>query len=110
MRTHHEVARFRCFYPRAWCHHKSGYFHRNYDFKKHLLHHHFVLRDSNVKRSKNLTDKLEHEGTCLCGKGMKAREWLIHIMARGSDGSPECEDLRKKRAEDAEASPTEFRI
>jgi hypothetical protein len=110
IRTHDKEARFRCFYPRTCCCHKSGYFHRRYDFRKHLLHHHFVLRDSSVKRSKNLTDKLEHEGTCPCGKRMKAREWLIHIIARGSDGSPECEDLRKKKAEDADVNPTESRI
>jgi hypothetical protein len=55
-----------------------------------------------MKRLKNLTDKLEHEGTCPCGKRMKAREWLIHIIARDSDGNLKCEDLRKKTAENTE--------
>jgi hypothetical protein len=58
-----------------------------------------------VKRLKNLTDKLEHEGTCPCGKRMKAREWLIHIISRNSDGSLECEDLREKNAEDTVVNP-----
>jgi hypothetical protein len=102
IRTHDREAKFRCFYPRACCPHKTGHFHRNYDFKKHLLHHHFILHDSNVKRLKNLTDKLEHEGTCPCGKRMKASEWLKHIFVRESDGSRECKDLSQKKANDAE--------
>jgi hypothetical protein len=97
-RTHDKKGRFKCFYPRAHCPHKSGYFHRQYDFKKHLLHDHFVLHNSSVKRMKNLTDKLNHEGTCLCGKRMKAGEWLNHIIARDAEGSFECPDLREKTA------------
>jgi hypothetical protein len=69
-----------------------------------------VLHDSNVKKLKNLTDKLEHEGTCPCGKRMKAREWLIHIFARDTDGNFACEYLRKKKAENAEVNPIESRI
>jgi hypothetical protein len=33
---------------------------------------------------------------------MKAREWLIHIIARNPDGRPQCEDLKKKMAENKE--------
>jgi hypothetical protein len=40
IRTHYKGARFKCLYPRTCCRHKSGYFHRNYDLKKHLLHRH----------------------------------------------------------------------
>jgi hypothetical protein len=109
-RIHDKESRFKCFYPRAFCHHKSSYFNRKEDFKKHLLHLHFILCDSNVKRLRNLTDKLEHEGTCPCGKRMKSREWLIHIIARDSDGSLECEDLRKKIMEAAEVDIAGSRI
>jgi hypothetical protein len=63
-----------------------------------------------VKRLRNLTDKLEHEGTCPCGKRMKSREWLIHIIARDSDGSLEREDVRKKIMEAAEVDMVGSRI
>jgi hypothetical protein len=97
-RTHDKEGRFKCLYPRSHCPHKSGHFHRQYDLKKHLLHDHFVLHSSSVKRMKNLTDKLDHVGTCHCGKRMKASEWLNHIMARDAEGSFECPDLREKTA------------
>jgi hypothetical protein len=109
-KTHDKEARFKCFYPRAYCHHKSGYFNRKYDFKRHLLHRHFILHDSNAKRLRNLTDKLEYEGTCPCGKRMKAREWLIHIVARDLNGMLECEDLKKKTGEDIDVITVESRI
>jgi hypothetical protein len=110
IRTHDRVARFKCFYPRACCPHHRGYFHRRYDLKKHLLHHHFILSDRNVKRFKNLTDKLEYEGTCPCGERMKAREWLVHIISRDAEGDLECKDLRKKTAENTEPNTAESRI
>jgi hypothetical protein len=96
MRTLDQEAKSKCFYPKACCRHKSGYFHKKYRFKKHLLHHHFALRESNVKRLKNLTDNLEHEGTCPREKRMKASEWLIHIFARDSVGKPECKDSGRR--------------
>jgi hypothetical protein len=101
IKTHNRKARFKCFYPRVCCRHKSGYFHRKYDLKKHLLHCHFILHDNNAKRLKSLTDKLDHEGACPCGKIMKAREWLKHIISRDSDGNLECKDLKKKTVESA---------
>jgi hypothetical protein len=42
---------------------------------------------------------------------MKAREWLIHIIARESDGSLEFDNgLRKKTAVHAEINMVESRI
>jgi hypothetical protein len=32
---------------------------------------------------------------------MKAREWLVHIILRDSEGGLECEDLKKNTVEDA---------
>jgi hypothetical protein len=33
---------------------------------------------------------------------MRSREWLIHIIERGSDGSLDCKDLKKKTEDDEE--------
>jgi hypothetical protein len=99
MRTHDSKGGFKCLYPRVYCPHVRGFFNRRHELKKHLLHKHFVLCDKNVKSLKSLTGKLEHEGTCPCGKRMKASEWLEHIVARDPYGSFECRDLRVKNAE-----------
>jgi hypothetical protein len=46
---------------------------------------------------KNLQQKLEHEGHCLCGKRMVAQEWLEHIVKRDKkNGQYSCTDLREK--------------
>jgi hypothetical protein len=93
MRTHDEVARFQCIYPRSHCLHRSGNFNRQYDFKKHLLHTHFLLLDHNVKRINSLGEKMKHEGVCPCGRRMKAEEWLAHILTKDATGRYICPDL-----------------
>lgn len=45
LRTHLEITRFECPFPREICPHKQGQFNRPYDFKKHLLHGHFIFDD-----------------------------------------------------------------
>lgn len=91
LRTHQEVARFTCPYPRDRCPHKRGQFNRPYDFKKHLLHAHFTFDDQKRVRSfRNLRSKLAHTGTCACGRRFTANEWLDeHVL----DGQLRCELL-----------------
>lgn len=91
LRTHQEVARFTCPYPRDRCPHKRGQFNRPYDFKKHLLHAHFTFDDQKRVRSfRNLRSKLAHTGTCACGRRFTASEWLDeHVL----DGQMRCELL-----------------
>lgn len=82
LRTHQEVARFVCPFPRADCPHKRGQFNRPYDFKKHLLHGHFVFDDQKTVRSfRDLMSKLSYRGTCHCGMRFVARDWLEdHVL------------------------------
>jgi hypothetical protein len=97
MRIHEPVSRFQCLYPRELCPHKSGFFNRQYDFKKHLLHCHFAFNDPTVKRFNSLTEKLDHDGWCLCGRMMTAREFLAnHIMEKDENGLFRCSDLKAK--------------
>lgn len=96
MRIHEDVSRFRCIYPRDHCAHKTGYFNRQYDYKKHLLHSHFTFGDANVKRFNGLNEKLVHEGRCPCGETMSADAWLDHITRQDSQGYYVCQDLRMK--------------
>jgi hypothetical protein len=62
----------------------------------HLLDAHSALNNTHGREMKNLNEKLRHEGTCPCGRRMKASEWLVHIIARDADGNRECHDLREK--------------
>lgn len=81
MRTHQTVARFTCKFPRSQCRHKTGRFNRPYDFKKHLLNRHFRFDNPEVKKLHNLSDKLDHWGTCPCGLRFVAKDWLdSHIL------------------------------
>lgn len=83
LRTHEEVSRFSCVFPRKFCGHKTGQFNRPYDFKKHLLNGHFKFDDPNGKKLHNLNDKLEHIGTCSCGMKFRAVVWLEdHILTK----------------------------
>ncbi|KAA8897785.1 hypothetical protein TRICI_006662 [Trichomonascus ciferrii] len=90
MRTHEEVARFSCPFPRSYCPHKRGQFNRPYDFKKHLLHGHFIFDDKSAKSYKDLKSKLSSHGTCAsCGVRYRADDWInYHIL--GSDQSIKC--------------------
>lgn len=89
MRTHEETARFVCPFPRGHCPHKRGQFNRPYDFKKHLLHGHFVFDNKESKSYKDLKSKLSEFGTCTCGTRYQAEDWLnIHVL--GSDPSLLC--------------------
>lgn len=94
MRTHEEVARFSCPYPRSYCPHKRGQFNRPYDFKKHLLHGHFIFDDKSAKSYKDLKSKLSSHGTCSsCGVRYKADDWINdHIL--GSDHAIKCPLLK----------------
>lgn len=88
MRTHQLELRFNCKFPRNQCHHKLGKFNRPYDFKKHLLNRHFKFDDPSIKRLHNLSDKLNHRGTCPCGLRFIGKDWLDdHILT---------DDLTKK--------------
>ncbi|CAI5760602.1 unnamed protein product [Candida verbasci] len=81
MRTHQSESRFSCKFPKTQCHHKSGKFNRPYDFKKHLLNRHFIFDDPKIKKLHNLSDKLDHLGTCSCGLRFIGRIWLEdHIL------------------------------
>lgn len=81
MRTHQIIPRFQCTFPKLQCNHKSGRFNRPYDFKKHLLNRHFKFDDSEIKKIHNLSDKLNHEGTCPCGMRFISKDWLDeHIL------------------------------
>jgi hypothetical protein len=96
MRIHGTVSRFKCIYPRDDCSHRTGYFNRQYDFKKHLLHAHFTFHDAKVKRLNGLNEKLGHKGHCPCGREMLASEWLEHIVRKSTTGGYECPDLSGK--------------
>lgn len=86
LRTHQEVARFVCPYPRENCPHKRGQFNRPYDFKKHLLHGHFIFDDQKTVRSfRDLKSKLHHQGTCVCGLRFEASQWLDHHVLGGTN-------------------------
>ncbi|CAX41027.1 unnamed protein product [Candida dubliniensis CD36] len=81
LRTHQVDARFHCVFPKRQCRHKSGKFNRPYDYKKHLLNRHFTFDDSSIKRLHNLSDKLNHWGTCPCGLRFSGKDWLDeHIL------------------------------
>lgn len=95
-RIHDRIPRFHCVFPKECCNHKSGYFNRRYDLKKHLLHTHFILDDYKVKRLKTLEQKLEKRGHCLCGQEMTAQEWLDHIVEINENQEPVCPDLAQK--------------
>lgn len=89
LRTHQEVARFVCPYPRDNCPHKRGQFNRPYDFKKHLLHGHFVFDDQKTVRSfRDLKSKLHHYGTCVCGLRFEAGQWLDQHVLGGDNLCP----------------------
>lgn len=93
MRIHEEVSRFKCIYPRGHCIHKTGFFNRQYDFKKHLLHFHFEFDDSDVKKLYSLNEKLPHWGTCTCGLRFTGGDWLDgHILT--SDTKVKCSHLK----------------
>lgn len=92
MRIHEEVSRFKCIYPRGHCIHKTGFFNRQYDFKKHLLHFHFEFDDSDVKKLYSLNEKLPHWGTCPCGLRFTGGDWLDgHILT--NDTKSKCSHL-----------------
>lgn len=84
MRTHQETARFTCPFPRKHCPHKRGQFNRPYDFKKHLLHGHFVFDDQkNVRAYRDLKRKLGCMGVCMCGTRFLAEAWLdCHVLSK----------------------------
>lgn len=87
-RIHDEVGRFKCVYPKGECKHKSQYFNRPYDYKKHLLHDHFTFENEFGKSTKLLTDKLPLRGKCnSCGQTFKASEWLDnHVLTTDPEG------------------------
>lgn len=86
MRTHNEIGRFQCVFPRSMCKHKTGYFNRPYDYKKHLLHLHFEFDDPKGKGAHTLTDKLPLTGACIACRGrFVAGDWLDnHILTNDS--------------------------
>ncbi|KAK6458289.1 uncharacterized protein RJT20DRAFT_133725 [Scheffersomyces xylosifermentans] len=89
MRTHQSESRFTCKFPKSQCRHKSGKFNRPYDFKKHLLNRHFKFENLAIKRLHNLSDKLNHWGTCPCGLRFIGKDWLDeHILTE--DPSKKC--------------------
>ncbi|KAG2731255.1 hypothetical protein G9P44_005671 [Scheffersomyces stipitis] len=89
MRTHQSESRFTCKFPKNQCRHKSGKFNRPYDFKKHLLNRHFKFDNIAIKRLHNLSDKLDHWGTCPCGLRYMGKDWLDdHILT--DDASKKC--------------------
>lgn len=101
MRIHEEVSRFRCVYPRGNCAHKTGFFNRQYDFKKHLLHFHFEFDDGEVKKFYSLNEKLPHWGTCTCGVRFTGGDWLNnHVLTK--DPQKLCSHL--KRLKELESS------
>ena len=95
-RTHDRTSRFQCVFPKECCTHKTGFFNRRYDLKKHLLHIHFILDDPKVKKLKSLEQKLEKRGHCLCGEEMSAQEWLDHITEVDENQEPVCPDLAQR--------------
>lgn len=96
MRIHNEVGRFQCIFPKAICGHKTGYFNRPYDFKKHLLHVHFKFDDPKGKTANTLTDKLPLTGFChACGAHFVAKDWLDqHILT--SNAAQRCQYVELK--------------
>lgn len=86
MRIHDDVGRFHCVYPKSMCNHKTGYFNRPYDYKKHLLHMHFKFDDPKGKTAHTLTDKLPLLGSChACGARFSANDWLdSHVLANSA--------------------------
>ncbi|CAK7891847.1 hypothetical protein CAAN1_01S07382 [[Candida] anglica] len=89
MRTHQIIPRFSCTFPKSQCNHKSGRFNRPYDFKKHLLNRHFKFDIPDIKRIHNLSDKLDHTGSCPCGLRFVGKDWLdFHILT--PDRSKRC--------------------
>lgn len=90
MRIHNEIGRFQCIYPKYMCNHRTQYFNRPYDYKKHLLHLHFKFDDPKGKAAHTLTDKLPLFGTCIaCGARYSASQWLdFHVLV--SDKSQRC--------------------
>ena len=89
LRTHSEVSRFMCPFPRDQCTHKRGQFNRHYDFKKHLLHGHFIFDDQKTVRSfRDLRSKLNHYGACLCGRRFLAFNWLEDHVLGGQQRCP----------------------
>lgn len=98
LRTHDEVGRFQCVFPRSTCSHKTGYFNRPYDYKKHLLHAHFNFDDPKARTFNNLTEKLPYYGSCNgCGQRFVACEWLDHhVLTNANDNK--CFALKKSDA------------
>lgn len=89
LRTHLEITRFECPFPREICPHKQGQFNRPYDFKKHLLHGHFIFDDQKKVRSfRDLHQKLSYTGTCRCGLRFTAGEWLDKHVLAGDNRCP----------------------
>ncbi|CCH45905.1 DNA-directed RNA polymerase II subunit [Wickerhamomyces ciferrii] len=109
MRIHEEVSRFRCVYPRGSCIHKTGFFNRQYDFKKHLLHFHFDYDDPSVKKLYSLNEKLPHWGTCYCGLRFTGGEWLqSHILTTEKNHlCPHLARLKEKEKEDYKNNPNQ---
>lgn len=86
MRTHQSVSRFTCKFPKIQCRHKSGKFNRPYDYKKHLLNRHFKFDNPEIRKLHNLSDKLDHWGTCPCGIRSSGKDWLdLHILVENND-------------------------
>lgn len=83
MRTHDKRGRFQCVYPKDMCNHKTGNFNRPYDYKKHLLHMHFLFDDPKGKTAHTLGDKLPLMGACkACKQRYNANDWLHkHILS-----------------------------
>lgn len=83
MRIHDERGRFQCVYPKDMCNHKTGNFNRPYDYKKHLLHMHFLFDDPKGKTAHTLGDKLPLLGSCkACKQRYNANDWLHkHILS-----------------------------
>lgn len=89
LRTHLEITRFECPFPREICPHKQGQFNRPYDFKKHLLHGHFIFDDQKkVRGFRDLHQKLSYTGTCRCGLRFTAGEWLDNHVLAGDSRCP----------------------
>lgn len=95
LRTHDEVGRFQCVFPKSTCSHKTGYFNRPYDYKKHLLHAHFNFDDPKARTFNNLTEKLPYYGSCnACGQRFVACEWLDHHVLTNANET-KCFALKK---------------
>ncbi|KAL6454028.1 hypothetical protein SBY92_003483 [Candida maltosa Xu316] len=87
MRIHDDVGRFQCVYPKEMCTHRTQNFNRPYDYKKHLLHSHFLFDDPKGKTANTLTDKLPIQGSCsACGVRFVAGDWLdSHVLTKDKD-------------------------